>query len=209
MSNHAFKTKNTSVVALTLFILAGAISTRGQQRSPGGVLPGPGAREGNRAMDDYDRTLNRMKNDAKAVIERRRNLFPQINEDFKRIQVIHNEMVRMIQPGKSLDYDRLMELTADIKKRSTRLKANLGLPESEKSDPTHEEGSPLDDSCVKKSLIALHDTVVKFVSNPIFKNLGVVEANLFSQASDDLRDIIWFSDRIKKTAETLSKTAKK
>jgi hypothetical protein len=44
--------------------------------------PGPAARENNRSMDDYDRTINRMKNDAKATNERRRNLFPQINEDF-------------------------------------------------------------------------------------------------------------------------------
>ena len=38
------------------------------------TLGNQGVRERNRAMDDYDRTINRMKNDARAVNERRRNL---------------------------------------------------------------------------------------------------------------------------------------
>src|SRR5437773_9005993 len=82
------------------FSSARATSPLTQQRgagAPAPVLPGPAARESNRQMDDYDRELNRLRNDAKAAetnaasaaAERRRNLFPQINEDFQRIQVIH------------------------------------------------------------------------------------------------------------------------
>src|SRR5215216_842203 len=96
-------------------------------------------RENNRTLDEYDRTLNVMKNDAKAATERRRSLFPQINEDFQRIQVIHNEIVRMLQSDKGLNYDRLAELTDDMKKRTARLRENLSLPEPEKTDtqPAH------------------------------------------------------------------------
>src|SRR6185369_6467083 len=104
-----------------------------KSQTPGSTYPGPAARENNRSMDDYDRAINRMKNDAKAVNERRQNLFPQINEDFQQIQIIHNEIVRMLKPDKTLDYERLTDLTGDMKKRSVRLRENLALPDPEKS----------------------------------------------------------------------------
>src|ERR1041385_7765723 len=86
--------KRSTVLCCVLFtVFAAAVVTRSQTR-----YPGPDARENNRSMDEYDRALNRMKNDARAASERRRSLFPQINEDFQRLQVIHNEIVRMLQP---------------------------------------------------------------------------------------------------------------
>lgn len=171
-------------------------------------LPGPGARERNRAMDEHDRAINLMKNDARAVNERRRNLFPQINEDFQRIQVIHNEIVRMLKPDKGLDYDRLAELTDDMKKRSARLRTNLALPEPEKAQtqPTHSE--TIDDSHMKANIAELHDLIVNFVANPIFKNLGVVDSKVIDSASENLDNIIDISDEMKKEARILSKSKK-
>jgi hypothetical protein len=160
-------------------------------------------------MDEYDRTLNRMKNDAKAASERRRNLFPQINEDFQRIQIIHNEIVRMLQPDKGLNYDRLAELTGDMKKRSARLRENLALPEPDntRAEPAHLE--TIDEAHIKESIADLHDVVVSFVANPIFKNLGVVEPKTIDAATKDLNNLIDLSEEIKKEAKTLGKFAKK
>jgi hypothetical protein len=204
MSNWRKIAKRSTVlfcVLLTVFVVA--VVARSQTR-----YPGPAARENNRSMDEYDRTLNRMKNDAKAATERRRNLFPQINEDFQRIQVIHNEMVRMLQPDKGLNYDRLMDLTGDMKKRSARLRENLALPEPEKNDtpPTHTDA--IDEAHIKKTIADLHDVVVSFVANPIFKNLGVVDAKVVDAATDSLDDIIDLSEEIKRDAKTLGKSAK-
>jgi Skp family chaperone for outer membrane proteins len=173
-----------------------------------GRFPGPAVREGNRAMDDYDRAINRMKNDAKAVNERRRNLFPQINEDFQRIQVIHNEIVRMLKPDKGLNYDRLAELTDDMKKRGARLRANLALPEPEKTEKPRTHSDAIDDSHMKKTIGDLHDLVVSFVANPIFKNLGVVDSKVIYAASENLESIIDISDEIKREAKILSKSAR-
>jgi hypothetical protein len=198
-------TTNAIVLAMALaFMLIGATVTVAQQGGPA-RMPGPAARESNREMDAYDRELNLLKNDAKAAKERRRNLFPQINEDFQRIQVIHNEIVRMVQADKGLDYNHLMDLTAEMKKRSNRLRINLALPEPEKRA---EDSTMLKDAGVRGSVVALHDLIVSFVANPIFKNLGVFDAKLVSKASGDLRDIIQTSEDLKKTAEMLSKTAK-
>lgn len=162
-------------------------------------------RENNRTLDEYDRTLNVMKNDAKAARERRRNLFPQINEDFQRIQVIHNEIVRMLQPDKGLNYDRLADLTNDIKKRSERLRENLALPQPEKTDTLPTRSEAIDEAHLKKTIADLHDVIVSFVANPIFKNLGVVDAKVVDAAGENLDDIIGLSEEIKREAKLLSK----
>lgn len=190
-----------------LAVLALAAVAKSQTR-PSTALPGPATREGNRAMDEYDRTINRMKNDAKAAVERRRNLFPLINDDFQRIQVIHNEMVRMLQAEKGLNYDRLVDLTGDMKKRGERLRENLSLPEPDKTEAPHSHAEAIDETHVKKTIADLHDVIVNFVANPIFKNLGVVDAKVVDAAREDLEGIINLSDEIKKEAKTLGKSAK-
>src|SRR5687767_15449712 len=65
-----------TIISLPLILFAVAEVARSQSR-----LPGPAARDGSRAADDYDRTINRMRNDAKAARARRRNLFPQIRSE--------------------------------------------------------------------------------------------------------------------------------
>jgi hypothetical protein len=189
-----------------LTFLSSATVAKSQTRTSN--LPGPGIREGNRAMDDYDRAINRMKNDAKAVNERRRNLFPQINEDFQRIQVIHNEIVRMLQPEKALNYDRLAELTDDMKKRTARLRSNLVLPEPEKTAAERTHPDAIDDTHMKKTIVDLHDLIVSFVANPIFKNLGVVDSKVIAAASENLDSIMDISDEIKREARILGKSKK-
>jgi len=168
----------------------------------------PAAREDNRTLDEYDRTLNVMKNDAKAASARRRSLFPQINEDFQRIQVIHNEIVRMLQPDKGLNYDRLADLTNDMKKRSARLRDNLALPQPQKPDTPATHSEAIDEVHLKKTIADLHDVIVSFVANPIFKNLGVVDAKVVDGAGENLDDIIDLSEEIKREAKLLGKTPK-
>ena len=168
----------------------------------------PAAREDNRTLDEYDRTLNVMKNDAKAASARRRSLFPQINEDFQRIQVIHNEIVRMLQPDKGLNYDRLADLTNDMKKRSARLRDNLALPQPQKPDTPATHSEAIDEVHIKKTIADLHDVIVSFVANPIFKNLGVVDAKVVDGAGENLDDIIDLSEEIKREAKLLGKTPK-
>jgi len=188
-----------------LTVLAAAVAAQAQARG----YPGPAARENNRSMDEYDRTINRMKNDARASNERRRNLFPEINEDFQRIQVVHNEIVRLLQSDKGLNYDRLADLTDELRKRSIRLRENLALSDQEASQVQATHPEPVADSHIRKTISHLHDLVVDFVTNPLFKNLGVVDAKAIDKASANLDEIIEISEEIKREARTLSKTARK
>ena len=204
MSNWRKITGHSAVLLIALLtVLASALVAKSQTR-----YPGQAARDNNRSMDEYDRTLNRMKNDAKAASERRRNLFPQINEDFQRIQVIHNEIVRMLQPHKSLNYDRLADLTGDMKKRSARLRENLALPEPEKTDAHRTHTEAIDETHIKKTIADLHDLIVSFVANPLFKNLGVVDTKAIDAAREHLNSIIDLSDELKREAKLLGKSGK-
>lgn len=195
--------KCCAIVLFSLLLVGFAKVVKSQS-----LFPGQTIRERNRAMDEHDRTINRMKNDAKAAKERRRSLFPQINEDFQRIQVIHNEIVRMLQPDKNLDYHRLAELTDDLKKRSARLRENLALPEPDKTETKPAHSEPLDESHMKKNIVVLHDEVVSFVANPLFKNLGVVDAKVIDSATETLNKIIDISDEIKREARIIGKGAR-
>ena len=188
-----------SILLLTLLTLAARANAQTVN------APGTAVREGQRAMDEYDRDINRMKNDAAATRERRRSLFPQINDDFQRVQVIHNEIVRMLQSDKGLDYGRLADLTGDMKKRGTRLRENLALTQGEQTSAQTKHADAIDDQQVRKDIAALHDLVVSFVGSPLFKNLGVVDAKVLDQATDNLNHIIDLSDEIKKAAKLLDK----
>src|ERR1051326_4210161 len=191
------RTRQLSIVVL--MVLSFAVIARSQT--------GTQVLEGRRAMDDYDRDISRMKNDATAVRERRQSLFPQINDDFQHVQVIHNELVRMLQSNKGLDYGRLADLTGDMKKRGTRLRENLALPQDEQSSAQAKHADTIDDQQVRKDIGALHDLVVSFVGSPLFKNLGVVDAKVINQASDNLNHIIDLSEEIKRAAKLLDKKA--
>jgi len=190
---------------LPLFIVFASFAAPAGAQTNTANAPGPAAREGHRAMDDYDRDISRMKNDALAARERRRSLFPQINEDFQRVQVIHNELVRMLQSGKGFDYGRLADLTGDMKKRGTRLRENLALPEGDEAQTKPKRPDVIDDQQVRKDIVALHDVVVSFVASPLFKNLSVVDAKVVDQARDNLDNLIDLSDEIKKAAKLLDK----
>ena len=190
-----------TILLLLLVLFSFASSPRSQTPNS----PGVAVRERQRAMDDFDRDINRMRNDAAATRERRRSLFPQINEDFQRVQVIHNEIVRLLQSNKGLDYGRLADLTGDMKKRGTRLRENLALPQGEQPSTPAKHADALDDQQVRKDIGALHDLVVSFVASSLFKNLGVVDAKVIDQATDNLNHIIDLSDEIKRAAKLLDK----
>jgi len=194
-----------TIPLLTLACLAILISP---QSTYSQTFPGPAARENNRSMDQYDRDINRMKNDAKTVNERRLNRFPQINEDFQQVQVLHNEIVRMLARDKELRYDRLADLSGDMKKRSVRLRENLLLPESNEPRTQARPSETVDDVQLKKTIADLHDLIVQFVTSPVFKNLGVVDAKAIYEARDHLDDIISVSDEIKREAKQLNKAKK-
>lgn len=172
-------------------------------------------RERNRALADRSRSnamaLNEwrrthMAEEVNKQFEKRRiALLPQIKEDFSRIQVVNNEMMRKIFEEEVIDFKRISDSVAEIRKRASRLKVNLMLPEFDDNQASLKLPDAPIGGQVKESLLALDTMIMNFVRNPLFQQPGVVDAKLAARAGRELRAIIEFSGGMRKEVERLSK----
>lgn len=127
-------------------------------------------------------------------------------EDFQRLLVIYQET--FASPGVSLDYKRVFETTAEIQKRSTRLKSYLLLPVIV-ADKKKKLPSEMDHDRLGASLLELKQLIANFLTNPVFYGDGSIDARLQTLAARDLDGVIELSGRISKGAEKLEKATAK
>lgn len=133
----------------------------------------------------------------------------QIKEDYVRIQVVNSDLARAASQGGALDLKFVAKSASEIRKRAERLKHNLALPEPEKAAarPSAEAGD--EQARLRASVSTLGKLITGFVRNPIFREVGVVDARSAVTARRDLEEIIGLSDRLKKESERLNKAAQK
>ena len=128
----------------------------------------------------------------------------QIRDDFLRIQVVDRRLAQATSSNEKLDVGLVAKSTAEIKKRATRLKKNLALPELEAESARRPNPDvQLEPERLRASLAMLSSLIDRFVSNPIFKESKLVDTQLSAQALQDLKTIIATSDEIKRTSEKL------
>jgi hypothetical protein len=128
----------------------------------------------------------------------------QLNQDFKRVQVIRNELARAATSGSALDYKRVSDDAAEVKKRSVRMQTYLALREEGdgvKQQPV--DAAAYDEANLREALARLCKRIDSFVANPRFKSPGVVDVDSTVKAARDLREVITLSERIKGSAERL------
>jgi hypothetical protein len=119
-------------------------------------------------------------------------------------------MMAMTFTNNVLDYKLISEASAEIRRRAARLRSNLPLPETEKGE---QEAQPMEgwnelgQGQVKLALLALDDLIMRFVMNPVFQKLGVVDVQQSLRAKRDLEVIIKLSGKIKKCADKLAKAS--
>ncbi len=182
-----------------------------------------------RAMRENERALENIGKERRvAPTARVQPVLTQIREDFERIQVVNNEMIRSTSGGNTPDFEFISNRASEIKKRAARLKTNMAFPETGDGEkgvgdraPSDNEwkallsaldslikGAP-DSGQMKTSLSALAVLIKNFVANPLFGNSRISDATLMTSARRDLENIIELSGRIRKSAETMNKTLKK
>ena len=127
----------------------------------------------------------------------------QVKQDFEKIQIARNEIVRTI--GKGLDYRFVAEVTGEIKKRASRLEENLALPEPEENKNHVVNQVELNEAQIRVALQMLCDRIESFVKSPIFDTPGVLDVQHSSKASSDLDSILKLSANVRKSAERLKK----
>jgi hypothetical protein len=131
----------------------------------------------------------------------------QVEQDFKRILILHNEIAQATAADRVLDYRFVSETTAEIKKRASRLQTTLVLNRFEAGDK-QEKRVKFADSQVKDALITLCNQIESFVKNPVIESPGTVDLDQSVRARRDLDGIIDLSGNIKKSADRLGKYSK-
>lgn len=132
----------------------------------------------------------------------------QMKDDFRRIQVLRNDMVRHLQSGRPLDYKFISRETGEINKRAIRLKTHLlrETPVGEKAGP--EPQADIEGARLTEALVRMCHRIDSFTENPLFKIPEVVDVKDAEKAGRDLRDILRLSEGIGKAAGRLEKTGR-
>jgi hypothetical protein len=138
----------------------------------------------------------------------------QMREDFRRIQILRNNVVRHLQSEKPLDYKFIASETEEINRRAARLKTHLVREpdEGEKGGAgkdEREKHAELGDGEVQGALVRMCKRIDSFTENPMFKVPEVVDLEQTAKAGRDLRDIIQLSGGIRRAAERQQKANKK
>lgn len=132
-----------------------------------------------------------------------------MKEDFKRIQVLRNDIARNLVARKPLDYKVVSEQTAEINKRASRLNIYMRarVPEAEKPNNSAE----LRNEEMVGALVRLCKLIDSFTENPALKNAATVDSKDVAKAREnkanadrDLLAIIRLSASIQKKSESLS-----
>jgi hypothetical protein len=183
----------------TIVLLGSALWSSANAQLPPGV--GTGGRRDKSIEDKYrSDELERLRRDSNTPSYRPTTArFPEIKEDFERIQIINSDLLRVAGAAAALDYERISEGAAEITKRATRLKSNLfpsGSKEREKE--VGPRSGPRDN--LKFLLTALDQVILDFVHNPLFQNTKVVNPEDSSRAERELQKIINLSVRTRKKA---------
>jgi hypothetical protein len=137
--------------------------------------------------------------------QRIRQLVEQVREDYKRLQVIRNEMVRALTSDKPLDYKLVADRTTEINKRALRLKEALALQASEEEAKRQLSPAELDAGQLKDALVNLCNGIITFVEHPMFKSPAVLDVQETTRASRLLNSIIDLSGGIRKNAGKFNK----
>src|SRR5206468_148124 len=108
-----------------------------------------------------------------------------------------------------LDLELVSKSAGEIRKRSRRLKTNLALPRpetppAERWEITVEATSDR----LRLSLSDLSNLINEFVSNPMFEQSKLVDAQLSAKARQDIEAIIELSHQIKRSSERLKASEK-
>ena len=131
-----------------------------------------------------------------------------MSEDFRKLQLVRNEMVRALKAEKPLDYKSVVDKTAEVHKRASRLKAMM-TPETDivpgKDQVTR---GTLGTDEMKVALIDLCNDIITFIESPAFKTPGVSNVKEAAETRRTLQHIIDLSGGIRKSAEALSKSGK-
>jgi len=203
-------TSRLSMIISLILITAGAVLAQGPPAGAGRpAITNP--KGDTDAQTGREASLRSAETPATADQSAQRRLaaaLEQTKQDFKRIQLIRNDMIDELLANKAFDYKRIAEQTAEVNKRANRLKFFMMPAKPEEKKKETENQVELSSDEVKASLIKLCNLVRSFTGNPMFKDLSTLDLKESAKANGDLLAIIEISENVRRNAERLSKSSK-
>ncbi|HBB97547.1 MAG TPA: hypothetical protein DC054_19365 [Blastocatellia bacterium] len=105
-----------------------------------------------------------------------------MRDDYKRIQILRNDIARNLVARKPLDYKLVAEQTAEINKRSTRLNIYMQARVPDEEKPTSAE---LKNEEMVGALVKLCKLIDSFTENPALKNAATVDSKDIAKSKED------------------------
>jgi hypothetical protein len=127
-----------------------------------------------------------------------------VAEDYKRIQVIRNEMVDILVAGKPLNYELISNQTAEINTRANRLKLFLARVNDVDEQKNGKNSSELTNNDTREALIKLCNLIYAFTKSPVLRTPDA-SPEQSAKAKRDLASIVELSNAVKITADKLKK----
>lgn len=130
----------------------------------------------------------------------------QIREDFVRLQVLNNDLAKVVSRGGALDLKFVSKSAAEMRKLAGRLKENLFLPSPEDNagDPEAKAATPPEQ--LGPALTALDALVLRFADGMASKGVFRLDAQSSARARGELEEIVELSGWVKKTSEKLERS---
>jgi hypothetical protein len=132
----------------------------------------------------------------------------QIREDFVRLQVVNNDLVKAVAGGGELDLKLVAKSASEIRKRAERLKENLALPEAEEGAKAPPGQAPADVKQLRTALSRLDGIILRFANTLHAKGVGRSDAQMSGRLRRDLEAIVSLSERVKKSSEKLGEATR-
>jgi hypothetical protein len=200
---------NVLIKFLFVMLLVFGSFANGFAQSDPGV---PNGSVGKNSRDAYDNgtrirsiELERIKREsyrsaaAQKAADNRRINFSQIKEDFELLQKLQNEIIKTYVTGKQINYGRISELSSKLNDCAERLDKNLLLSTEKNVKKSDEKDSNVEE--VKGIIVVLDKSIGKFVTSPVFQNLGVIEPDDAEKAEVELQNIIRLSNFLARKAD--------
>lgn len=133
----------------------------------------------------------------------------EVNDDLKQLQVLTASIsTHAAATAQALNYQSILADVAEVKKRSTRLRTDLALPQAEK-DEKRNNFKDAEKGELQPALAELNQLLESFLHNPVFSDAGAVDMQLAAKARRDLEDIVVLSEKVRKNAEKRGKMGAK
>jgi hypothetical protein len=206
--DHAARVASKTFVLIAAFGFALPVSA--QQvgpRPPNDVDPARARFEDNSKREMQLRGLGSMPGKG-ADPKQLQALKAQVQEDFERILTLHNQIVHAITTNEKLVADFVSDSTAEIRKRAARLQTALAFEKPAASEQIRNLRANMNDGQMADALVTLCKHIESFVTNPVIKIPGTVDAQQSAKANRDLEDVIELGDIINKSARKLARSQK-